>query len=314
MGAWGFKEIQSDNGLDRLHGSFYDGIEGTTFNVDKAMKLSHEWVCKCGEEGKIASHPEDIKRYIAMSDQDDAIAMAELLIYFKRNVILNTFSYYEIDQEAGWFNVQQVVVSKNTLQSIIKVLNNYISTDLKNFADSGWNKVDVYKKRVKWITGICKELKALLKQPNDPIIVFDKQNTPPEVFMYMEMIKFTENHDLNRLRLFIRNEVQLIPYEYTKERIKTGEIEQPYLSADIYTSKNTNYYRLVFHDISGKQLTVFKSQNVDEVVEYISYTIGSIIEHLQRQFFVSGSSFLPTWNRLYNRGMYTQYYKKIQNK
>jgi len=315
MGAWGFKEIQSDNGLDRLHSSFYAGIEGTTLNVDKALKLSHEWIVKCGDEGKIARHPEDIKRYIAMSDKDDAIAMAELLHYFKNNIILNTFAYLEIDQETGWFTVQQVVVSRQTLQSIIKALDNHLNTDLKTFESSGWHEVEVYNQRVKWIAGISKELKALLNQPNNPIIVFDKQHTPPEVFMYRERVKFTENHDLNRLRLLIKNELQFDSFNnYIKEAIKTGEIKQPYLSADVYTARSSSYYRLVFHDIGGNQQTVFKSANIDEVVQYINSTVESIEESLRRQFCISGSRCILTiWNRLYNRGMYTRYYKQLHN-
>lgn len=317
MGSWGIREIESDSGLDRLHSGFYSGIEGNILNVDKAMRDYHDWVCKLGDEGKIARHPEDIKRYIQRSDKDDAIAMAELLHYFKNNIILNTFGRLEMEQQSGWFTVDGVTVSKQMLNYIVNALDRYLITDMETFENSGWLRVEDYNQRIKWISGIKTELKALQNQSNDPVVVFDKQSTPPEVFLYKEKVRFTDDHDLNRLKLFLKNEVRFSVRDDTLGvLIAWKEIKQPYLSVEAsIPHPGAKFYCLVYHDIFGERKTLCKylGIHIDQLIADLPQILEELNNQMKGRFRFYVYNHTNAWNRLYNRDMYTRYYKKIHS-
>ena len=85
MGCWGYKEISSDHGLDRMSGAFLYWVKDNNniLDVDRCLKES-------AATYKTDSFYKGMEQYCI---KKDIIAMSEILYHFINNTVLSELGY-----------------------------------------------------------------------------------------------------------------------------------------------------------------------------------------------------------------------------
>ena len=301
MGSWGYREICSDNGLDRMAGepSFLSWARDNNniLDVDRCLKES---------EARYRSDP-IYKRMELYEIEWDKLAMSEILYHFINNTVLFELGRLTANDSYGWCHVTKVVASKKAIKYLVDGLSKYLKGDMSKFETSGWFEKEVYNNRCKWITSIGQLLvKTANESKTDPITIYDKNTAKPELFIYKNRIKMTQNHELNRLRLFVKNNIN---YKYSYLNNNPHNKNKIYYEVTIRKDKQGNaFYALVFHSEEGKQSTVVKGKSPDELIR-------NAIEYQKKGGLSKFDWYI--WNLYYNKNryaMYCNYLKTHQSK
>ena len=210
------------------------------------------------------------------------LSFAEMIYYFATNQQDNIFGYryhgvsksnkvhsaYRVNLD----DMKAMVASKAALQFIVSKVKVYRDNKLKTFEGSGCSYKDLYTKRCQWVDTLIKNIDNILSKANtDRIVIWDRSKAPVPNPDYKKAIKLTDDHDLNRLRLFLANHVNTgVEKDIKSLAISNGYrdiICDPYWSAETYTGSQGKVYKLVFHDEANRQKTVAKSKTADGLME-----------------------------------------------
>lgn len=296
MGAWGIKQIESDDGLDFITGRYLEHIKNKQgrLNVDEALMETFKHLNDI--------YKEDVPNYRLVSMY---ISMGELIYYYKINKaeanlgrLFSVSDYYPT-------MVVKIVSSKKSLNRIIKMIN----TELVEIeaGKSGWFPENI-EPRMRWLKEIRDVIWELIQSKDDPVVIYEKIKACPEVLEYTNDIKWSNNHDLNRLRLFIANEIN----EHIGYGHKNRGLKKPYYTVDTFKGKAGEYYRLFFHDTAGKYKMIAKGKTVEEILTILLEY--SKPEYSKYQMFGITDLDLVVWNFKYNKEKYMLYVKSRKNK
>lgn len=296
MGCWGYKEIQSDNGLDRMSGSpsflSWAMSNNNILDVDQCLKDG---------ENEYRSNPY-YKGSEEIAIKDDVFAMSEILYHFVNNTVLAGLGRLNIRYSYGWADVTKVTASKEMLNHLASRLYSYLNIDMKRFETSGWVNEDVYKKRYDWIEKIAQLLTDVVNKSSDnPVTIYDKSTADPELIIYDHNINITEDHELNRLRLFLANEIN-----HYFRFINQNPRYHFRVYYEVITRKNVKgqkYYALVLHGKNGKQKTVAKGMSADLLIQ------NAVASEIEQEI---GEFEMYIWNLKYNETDYKRYCRYLQ--
>ena len=127
--------------------------------------------------------------------------------------------------------------------------------------------------------------------------------------MYDVRIKMTNDHDLNRLRIYLKDWVN-VHIEYMNK----GKSNINYYEADTYIDKSgVKYYKLIYHDFDGKQKTILKDVIIDRLV-YHAHEMNAVEDRdstsgKYQKF--HGFTDYKRWQMLYNKDNYMRFIKRI---
>lgn len=343
MGAWGYKQIQSDEGSDVIFPALENAARQPNgiLDVDEDFKERVKWIAANKLDKSLAEW------YVT----DSCLSYAELIYTFRSNtqdeLIARVLEIAANRERLRLDSVKYVVVSEKTLQTLLGQAVKYRKGTLKEFKTSGWVKEDVYTKRCKWVDALIETVKSLISdaragkfrvcdQATGKFIIWDRSKTPFTFLGYSKAIQLTDDHDLNRLRLFLVNQIGGKRRTPHPAKLAFGWVVEPYWSAETYAGRQGKYYKLIFHNEFDEQQTVVKSKTADELIqEFYNQTNIKIAEYEQQVKAVGEPDpyehrdiwYMPgrrssgldnpdlwVWENLYSREQYIMYIKSLKAK
>lgn len=272
MGAWGFKQMQSDDGLDTIGSAVSYMIKENhgVLDIDKAYK----------DEISTLSHPQNYGSNIPDWRITDAcISYAEVIYYFSANKQDEVLQYRVSNEGAALNDMKAVVSSRKALQYIASKAKAYRGSKLKTFEGSGWRDTEIYNQRCQWVDLLVKNIDNLITKANaDRVVIWDRSKAPVSLAGYSKAVKLTDDHDLNRLRLFLANEINpqvkhgyrcigRVDIQLLAKMSNSKEIvADAYWTAETYIGSQGKLYKLIFHDEANRQKTIAKSKSVDSLI------------------------------------------------
>lgn len=272
MGAWGYKQMQSDNGLDTIGSAVSYMIKENhgVLDIDKAYK----------DEISTLSHPQNYGSNIPDWRITDAcISYAEVIYYFSTNKQDEELWYKVCNKGAALNDMKAVVSSRKALQYIASKAKAYRGSKLKTFEGSGWRDTEIYNQRCQWVDLLVKNIDNLITKANaDRVVIWDRSKAPVSLAGYSKAVKLTDDHDLNRLRLFLANEINpqvrhgyrcigRVDIQLLAKMSNSKEIvADAYWTAETYIGSQGKLYKLIFHDEANRQKTIAKSKSVDSLI------------------------------------------------
>lgn len=343
MGAWGYKQVQSDEGSDVIFPALEDAARQPNgiLDVDEGFKGQIKWIA----DNKLN------KSLAEWYATDTCLSYAELIYAFRSNtqdeLIARAFEIAASWERLRLDGVKYVVVSEKTLQTLLGQAVKYRKDKLKEFKTSGWVKEDIYAKRCKWVDTLIDAMKSLISdaragkfrvcdQATGKFIIWDRSKTPFTFLGYSKAIQLTDDHDLNRLRLFLVNQLGGKRRTPHPAKLAFGWVVKPYWSVETYAGRQGKYYKLIFHNEFDEQQTVVKSKTADGLMqEFYNQTNIKTAEYEQQVeavgepnpyerrdiWYMPGrrssglsSSDIWAWENLYNRAQYMMYIKSLKAK
>lgn len=329
MGAWGYKQMQSDNGLDTIGSAVSYMIKENhgILDIDKAYK----------DEISTLSHPQNYGSNIPDWRITDAcISYAEVIYYFSTNKQDEELWYKVCNKGAALNDMKAVVSSRKALQYITNKVKDYRRGELKTFESSGWFEQEVYNQRCQWVDLLIKNIDSLIAKANaDRVVIWDRSKAPISLVGYSKAIKITDDHDLNRLRLFLANEInpqvrhgypcmQYVNIQQIAKVSKSKEIvADAYWTAETYIGSQGKLYKLIFHDEANRQKTIAKSKSVDSLIGAFrerraldGVTVDLDVNDYFKECIARGRPNIDRdhvwkWENWYNRLRYVAYFRSI---
>lgn len=329
MGAWGYKQMQSDNGLDTIGSAVSYMIKENhgVLDIDKAYK----------DEISTLSHPQNYGSNIPDWRITDAcISYAEVIYYFSTNKQDEELWYKVCNKGAALNDMKAVVSSRKALQYIASKAKAYRGSKLKTFEGSGWRDTEIYNQRCQWVDLLIKNIDSLIAKANaDRVVIWDRSKAPISLVGYSKAIKITDDHDLNRLRLFLANEInpqvrhgypcmQYVNIQQIAKVSKSKEIvADAYWTAETYIGSQGKLYKLIFHDEANRQKTIAKSKTVDSLIGAFrerraldGVTVDLDVNDYFKECIARGRPNIDRdhvwkWENLYSRQRYVAYFRSI---
>lgn len=281
MGAWGYKQMQSDNGLDTIGSAVSYMIKENhgVLDIDNAYK----------DEISTLSHPQNYGSNIPDWRITDAcISYAELIYYFSTNKQDEELWYKVYSIGAALNDMKAAVSSRKALQYIANKVKDYRKGELKTFESSGWFEREVYAKRCQWVDILIKNMDSLIAKANaDRVVIWDRSKAPISLVGYTRVRGVHDKDKIGKIGdksvpTFIINEEEAETvrrifelykegYGLTQIRIKLTQEGRKNSSGQVKWHDSTLSKMLANPMYIGKQL-----QHKTEVVDYLTGKIKTI--------------------------------------
>ena len=332
MGAWGYKQMQSDDGLDTIGLAVNYMVKENhgVLDIDKAYKNGID----------ILSHPQNYGSNIPdWRIADACVSYAELIYYFSTNKQDEVLQYRVSNEGAALNEMKAVVSSRKALQYIASKVKAYRGSKLKTFEGSGWRDTEIYNQRCQWVDLLIKNIDNLIAKANaDKVVIWDRSKAPVSLVGYSKAVKLTDDHDLNRLRLFLANEINLqvkdgyrcigrVDIQLLAKMSNSKEIvADAYWTAETYIGSHGKLYKLIFHDEANRQKTIAKSKSVDSLIGAFrerqaldGVTVDLDVNDYFKECIENGrpnirKEHVWKWENLYSRQRYIAYLRSLTSR